>query len=406
MKIAVLASGGVDSSVALNLLKEEGHDLTAFYLKIWLEDEMSYLGQCPWKEDLAYVRLICQKLGVPLEVVDMQKEYWNNVVSYTIAEAKEGRTPNPDIFCNQLVKFGHFYDKIPLKPLKKVFGLSKISDFASQKSRDASRTSRRGAHETHLGFRYASSPPSKLTYFDKIATGHYANVEEADGQFILKRAPDPIKDQTYFLCHLDQKQLSRAMFPIGKYTKKEVRELAEKFDLPNKDRKDSQGICFLGKIPFKEFLKHHLDKKPGDFINKETGEKVGEHDGFWFYTIGQRQGLGLGGGPWFVVEKDIEKNIIYLAQGYEPEEVYRSEFNIAKLHWIAPKLKTLNLPAGRQGSKLEVKIRHGESIHSCRLEVDGNKGKVELNEKVHGVAPGQYAVFYDGDVCLGCGMII
>ena len=371
MKIAVLASGGVDSSVVLNLLKEEGHDVTAFYLKIWLEDEMSYMGECPWKEDLAYVRLICQKLGVPLEVIDMQKEYWDNVVSYTISEAKAGRTPNPDIFCNQMVKFGAFYDKI-----------------------DDS--------------------------FEKVATGHYAQITETRNSklpprrtgetrnFLLKRAPDPIKDQTYFLCHLDQKQLSRAMFPIGKYTKKEVRALAEKFDLPNKDRKDSQGICFLGKIPFKEFLKHHLDKKPGDFINQATGEKVGEHDGFWFYTIGQRNGLGLGGGPWFVVEKDIEKNIIYLAQGYEPESVYCDEFEISDIHWINDKFQILN-------DKLQVKIRHGAAMHECTFTQDKGitanagqegKGKVKLTEKVHGVAPGQYAVFYDGDVCLGCGMIV
>ncbi|MBN2086731.1 tRNA 2-thiouridine(34) synthase MnmA [Candidatus Peregrinibacteria bacterium] len=356
MKVAVLVSGGVDSSVALNLLKEEGHDLTAFYLKIWLEDEMSYMGQCPWKEDLAYVRLICQKLGLPLEVIDMQKEYWDNVVSYTISEAKAGRTPNPDIFCNQQIKFGHFYDKI-----------------------DDS--------------------------FEKVATGHYAQICEErtpkneEQNFLLMRAPDPIKDQTYFLAHLDQKQLSRAMFPIGKYTKKEVRQLAEKFDLPNKNRKDSQGICFLGKIPFRDFIKHHLDKKPGDFINSETGEKIGEHDGYWFYTIGQRQGLGLSGGPWFVTSKDIEKNIIYLSQGYEPEEVYRDNFEVTNLHWISKNFKEVDFNA-------TVKIRHGANINTCSVKFMNKKViQVKLDEKVHGIAPGQYAVFYDGDVCLGCGMI-
>lgn len=373
MKIAVLVSGGVDSSVALNLLKEEGHDVTAFYLKIWLEDEMSYMGECPWKEDLSYVRLICQKLGVPLEVIDMQKEYWDNVVSYTIAEAKAGRTPNPDIFCNQMVKFGAFYDKI-----------------------DDS--------------------------FEKVATGHYAQVcanSKSEYQnskqssnsktqnsnsdlYLLKIAPDPIKDQTYFLCHLDQKQLSRAMFPIGKYTKKEVRKLAEKFDLPNKDRKDSQGICFLGKIQFKDFLKHHLDKKPGDFINKETGDSLGAHDGFWFYTIGQRQGLGLGGGPWFVVEKDIKRNIIYLSHGYKPESVCFDTFEVEKIHFINP--ECAHALACLRG--LNVKIRHGEALYSCKIKSLNKKCiQVKLDEKVHGVAPGQYAVFYDGDVCLGCGMI-
>ena len=373
MKIAVLVSGGVDSSVALRLLKDQGHDLTAFYLKIWLEDELKYLGECPWEEDLTYAQKVCDEVGVPLEVISMQKEYWDRVVSYTIKEAKEGRTPNPDIFCNQQIKFGQFYERI-----------------------DDS--------------------------FEKVATGHYANIEEKDGIFYLKKAPDLIKDQTYFLSHLSQEQLSRAMFPIGHLLKSEVRELAEKYDLVNQDRKDSQGICFLGKIPFREFLKHHIDEMPGEFINIETGEKIADHLGHYFYTIGQRKGLGLSGGPWFVVKKDIEKNIVYIANGYEPESVYQTEFNITNLHWITPyiekiqnsnsKLQT-NSNSNNQSSKIKIqklklqtKIRHGEAIHSCKLKIDGKNGKVTLDEKVHGVAPGQYAVFYDGEVCLGCGMII
>jgi len=368
VKIAVLISGGVDSSVALRLLKDEGHSLTAFYLKIWLEDELSYLGECPWKEDLAYVRQICDEAKVPLEVLNMQKEYWDNVVDYTIKEAKAGRTPNPDIFCNQRVKFGKFYDHI-----------------------DKS--------------------------FEKVATGHYAQVcENSEFQgpnskqiskpktqspktYLLKKAPDPVKDQTYFLAHLSQEQLSRAMFPIGKYTKAEVRKLAEKYNLPNKDRKDSQGICFLGKVPFREFIKHHLGEKPGDFVDIQSEKVVGQHDGYWFYTIGQRQGLGLSGGPWFVVKKDVDKNIVYLAQGYEPESVYRDCFEVDEIHWINPKCRVSSV-------ECRVKIRHGASSHPCRLKVQGNKGKVELSEKVHGVAPGQFAVFYSDDICLGCGMIV
>jgi tRNA (5-methylaminomethyl-2-thiouridylate)-methyltransferase len=357
MKIAVLISGGVDSSVALRLLKDEGHNLTAFYLKIWLEDELSYLGECPWKEDLAYVRQICDEAKVPFEVINMQKEYWDNVVDYTIKEAKAGRTPNPDIFCNQRVKFGKFYDHIDLS-------------------------------------------------YEKVATGHYAQVQSSAvslqssaESFILKKSPDTIKDQTYFLVHLDQKQLSRAMFPIGKYKKSEVRELANKYNLSNKDRKDSQGICFLGKVPFREFIKHHLGEKPGDFVDIQSKKVVGQHDGYWFYTIGQRQGLGLSGGPWFVVDKDVKKNVVYLAQGYEPELVYKENFEVSNLHWINEGLKIKDYG-------LSVKIRHGAAVHPCRLEVKGNKGKVELSEKVHGVAPGQFAVFYDGDVCLGCGMIV
>ncbi len=345
MKIAMLASGGVDSSVALRLLKDQGHDVTAFYLKIWLEDELSYMGECPWEEDLAYVRQICEEIDVPLEVVPMQKEYWDRVVNYTVAEAKAGRTPNPDVLCNQQIKFGQFYEKI-----------------------DDS--------------------------FERVATGHYAQVEEQLGRFVLKKAPDPIKDQTYFLAQISQKQLSRALFPIGNYEKKEVRALAEKYNLPNKSRKDSQGVCFLGKIPFREFLKHHLDEMPGDFIDSATGKKVGEHLGFWFYTIGQRQGLGLSGGPWFVVGKDVNKNIVQLAHGYKPEAVYKDNFKVAKIHSLT------NEPEKIQG-ELQVKIRHGEKTHDCHVEGD----LVTLKEPAHGVASGQFAVFYNGDICLGSAMI-
>lgn len=346
MKIAVLTSGGVDSSVALRLLHAEGHKLTAFYLKIWLEDELSYLGECPWEEDLSFVRKICETIGVPLKVVPMQKEYWERVVEYTMAEAKAGRTPNPDILCNQQIKFGQFYEAI-----------------------DDS--------------------------YEKVATGHYAQVEETKKGFILKKAPDPVKDQTYFLARISQEQLSRALFPIGKFNKAEVRALAKEFNLPNQARKDSQGICFLGKIPFADFLKHHLGERPGDFIDVGTGKIVGEHHGYWFYTVGQRQGLGLGGGPWFVVQKDIKKNVIYLAQGYEPKEVYKTEFRVGPIHLITPQRGAVS------GERL-VKIRHGAAMHECVVKGD----KVLLNESVHGVAAGQFAVFYDGDICLGSGMII
>lgn len=350
MKIAVLISGGVDSSVALRLLKDEGHDLTAFYLKIWLEDELSYLGECPWEEDLEYVRKVCKEADVPLEVISMQKEYWDKVVKYTIAECKAGRTPNPDIFCNQMIKFGQFYKKI-----------------------DKS--------------------------FEKVATGHYAQTDEKDGMFYLKKAPDPVKDQTYFLSYLNQEQLSRALFPIGKYTKAEVRELAEKYNLPNKDRKDSQGICFLGKIPYREFIKEHLGEKVGDFVDQSNGDIVGQHKGHFLYTIGQRMGLGLSGGPWFVIKKDPKKNIIYLANGYDPKEVYRDEFEVANMNWIDSE--------GAIGqSRLQVKIRHGATSHDCKIKLNKKIVQVSLKKPVHGVASGQFAVFYDDQICLGGGMII
>ena len=352
MKIAVLVSGGVDSSVALRLLHDQGHDITAFYLKIWLEDELAYLGDCPWEEDLEYVRAVCAQIDVPLEVMPLQRAYWDRVVSYTIAEIKAGRTPNPDIMCNLQVKFGAFYDAI--------------------------------------GDR-----------FEKIATGHYARVEERDGLFHLMCAPDAVKDQTYFLSQLTQQQLSKALFPIGHLAKPEVRALAQRFDLPNKDRKDSQGICFLGKLKFREFVEHHVGTNKGPLVEFETNKVVGQHDGFWFYTIGQRQGIGLSGGPWYVVAKDPVKNIIFISTKYHEEDKPRDQFNVAAVNWIT----------GKEPNKsgLEVKMRHGPKKYTCRLG-KGTHGSdvwtVHLNEHDQGIAPGQFAVFYDGDECLGGGVIV
>ncbi len=349
MKIAVLLSGGVDSSVTLRLLKDAGHDITAFYLKIWLQDEYSFLGECPWEEDLRYARGVCEQAGVPLNVISLQTEYWDSVVSYTIAEIKEGRTPNPDMFCNSLIKFGQFYDRI-----------------------DDS--------------------------FEKVASGHYAKVENTNAKFQLRKSPDPIKDQTYFLAYLTQEQLSRALFPIGDYKKDEIRTLAEKYDLPNKVRKDSQGICFLGQIKFDEFIKHHLGIKTGNIINADTGKVIGEHNGYYYFTIGQRSGLGLSGGPWYVIKKDVEKNFIYISkEKLKPGET--SEFTVGKFNWISES------KPGKED--LQVKIRHGANFFNCKLELNGSEiGKVFLDGADKGIAPGQFAVFYDDEVCLGGGVIL
>jgi tRNA-5-taurinomethyluridine 2-sulfurtransferase len=349
MKIAVLISGGVDSSVALRLLKDQGHEITAFYLKIWLEDELAFLGNCPWEQDLSFVESVCKQAGVPLKVICLQKEYWDRVVSYTIAEVKKGRTPSPDLFCNKRIKFGAFFE--------------------------------------HIG-----------TEFDKIATGHYADIEKVGDLFVLKKAKDPVKDQTYFLSHLTQDQLSRIIFPLGNLTKQEVRELAEEYDLPNKQRKDSQGICFLGKIKFSDFIKHHLGTKKGNFVEFETGKKIGEHEGFWYYTIGQRKGMRLSDGPWYVVAKDPDKNIIYISNRYFDTEKARNEFKVTDFNWIS----------GQKPEKtdLEVKIRHGKELYKCHVEfLDDNNAVVKLEGRDQGLAPGQFAVFYDADICLGCGVI-
>lgn len=353
MRIAVLLSGGVDSSVALRLLHEQGHEIEAFYLKIWLEDELAYLGTCPWEEDLAYAQAVCDRVGVPLHVVPLQKEYWEHVVAYTIAEVQAGRTPSPDLLCNQRIKFGCFLDYLD----------------------------------------------ARSYIFDKIATGHYAQVEQRGNQFLLKKAHDTFKDQTYFLAYLNQVQLSRLIFPVGSYLKSEVRALAERFDLPNKQRKDSQGICFLGKIKFADFVAHHLGKKTGDLIEHETGKKLGEHDGFWFYTLGQRKGLRLGGGPWFVVKKNPVTNEVFISSHYHEADLpdkMRDNFYVESVHWISDPPTQHNL---------EVKVRHGEHLYRAVCKLQGDKGHVALDSKDQGLAPGQFAVFYDGDVCLGCGVL-
>ncbi|MDY0083650.1 MAG: tRNA 2-thiouridine(34) synthase MnmA, partial [Ignavibacteriaceae bacterium] len=309
MKIAVLLSGGVDSSVALRLLKDKGYDVTAFYLKIWLQDEFSFLGDCPWEEDLEFARAVCKQVNTPLEIINMQNEYWDSVVSYTISEIKEGRTPNPDMFCNRLIKFGQFLNKID-------------------------------------------------NSFEKAASGHYAKVEKVNQHYLLKTSPDPVKDQTYFLAYLTQSQLSRAMFPIGEFTKKEIRVLAEKYNLPNMKRKDSQGICFLGKIKFSDFIKHHLGEIEGDIIDIDSNKVMGKHKGYYFYTIGQRSGLRLGGGPWFVVKKDIQNNIIYISLENLTERS-RKTFTVGKFNCITNDALPEN--------DLRVKIRHGERSYKCSL---------------------------------------
>lgn len=351
MKIAVLASGGVDSSVVLKILKEQGHDVTAFYLKIWLEDELSFLGNCPWEEDLQYLRAICERENIPLQIVSLQKEYHKEVVSYALKEIKAGRTPNSDLLCNSKVKFGKFYDII--------------------------------------GDEY-----------DMVTSGHYADKKVIGNTHYLKCAKDSFKDQTYFLAHLSENQLRRALFPLGPYLKKEVREMAIRYDLPNQKRKDSQGICFLGQIKYNEFVKHHFGENSGDLIDIDTGKKMGEHKGYWFFTVGQRKGIELSGGPWYVVKKDVQKNIIYISNTYHDFAENRNKFQVEDLHWIAGE------PTQRQLEKLKVKVRHGENMYSATINLQkGKRAEVNIDGSDQGLAAGQFAVFYSDDICLGCGTI-
>ncbi|MCL4380402.1 tRNA 2-thiouridine(34) synthase MnmA [Candidatus Dependentiae bacterium] len=349
MKIAVLLSGGVDSSVALALLHAQGYDVTAFYLKIWLEDELAYLGSCPWEEDLAVVQAVCQHLAVPLEVLNLQQAYYDTVVAYTIAQIKQGCTPNPDILCNVAVKFGAFYTFID-------------------------------------------------TSFTHIATGHYAQCRLQDGAYQLHASPDPIKDQTYFLARLTQEQLARALFPIGHLPKAAVRQQAAAFALPNKDRKDSQGICFLGKLKFRDFVIHHVGVNPGPIIDDATGHIIGEHQGAYLHTIGQRQGLALSGGPWYVVAKDIAKNSLVVSNNYYAAHYNRTLVPLRACHWI-PEAPDRQQP-------VRVKLRHGAAMEPCTITaMTGDKLSLQLQSNDQGIAPGQFAVLYADGRCYGGGVI-
>lgn len=348
MRIAVLLSGGVDSSLALAQTVERygAAQVTAFYLKIWLEDELEYLGDCPWEEDLAFARETCAALGVPLEVISLQREYHERVVSYVVDELKKGRTPSPDIFCNKYVKFGAFID---------VAGKN----------------------------------------FDRIVSGHYAILERDDaGKFSsLRKSVDLVKDQTYFLSQMSTEQLEKCEFPVGHLQKSNVRSEAMRLGLPARERKDSQGICFLGKIKYDDFVAHHLGKKTGNIVDITTGKILGLHDGFWFFTYGQRKGLRLHGGPWFVADKNVETNEIFVAHESKLENRTRDSFRVVDLHEISP------LPQG----KLTVKLRHGAKVYPCSLASDLT---VKLDGLDAGIAVGQFAVFYDGTKCLGSAKIV
>ena len=352
MKTAVLLSGGVDSSVALyELLRQGRNNVTAYYLKIWLEDELSYLGDCPWEEDLGYARAVCDAAGVSLKVVPLQAEYYEKVVEYALKELRVGHTPSPDIFCNQRVKFGAFYDKV---------GES----------------------------------------FERVASGHYGVVDRSGGPVRLLRSPDPVKDQTYFLSHLSQAQVSKIEFPIGGLLKNRVRELAHEYNLANQARKDSQGICFLGKIKYNDFVKYYLGEKSGAIVDRESGKKLGEHKGYWFHTIGQRSGLGLGNGPWYVVGKDVETNVVLVSHQEHRAEQNRSDFVVGELTWIH-RPPTADEP-------LTCKLRHGPELVRFRVQPSADQSRlaVHLETGDLGIAPGQFSVFYSGEECLGAGMIL
>ncbi len=352
MKIAALVSGGVDSSVTIPLLKEQGFDPHIFYIKIGMEDEKAFMD-CPSEEDIEITSWIAKKYNCAFDIVDLQDDYWATVVKYTVDSVKKGLTPNPDIMCNLLIKFGAFNDKY--------------------------------GHE-----------------FDKIVTGHYAtNYENGEGIF-LSTAVDKVKDQTYFLAQITYKQLKKTMFPIGHLPKRRVRELAAEMKLPSAGRPDSQGICFLGKINYTDFIKSQIGEMPGEIRELETNKLLGEHRGFWFHTIGQRKGLRLSGGPWFVVKKDINKNIIYISKGYDPISRYSDNIFIDDINFFNPNHDYSNL------SRVKFKIRHQPEFNIGTLMKDENGSRIISDTTISGIAPGQFAVIYDEaeKTCLGSAVIL
>ncbi|MDR2733465.1 MAG: tRNA 2-thiouridine(34) synthase MnmA [Spirochaetota bacterium] len=353
MKIAVLLSGGVDSAVALKLLADAGHDCTAYYLKIWLEDETSFLGECPWDEDIRFARACCEQFGVPLKIIPLQREYYERIVHYTLDELRAGRTPSPDIFCNEKIKFGAFFDRIE--------------------------------------------------GYERVASGHYARHIGDERGLHLGTAADTVKDQTYFLAHLSEAQLARTLFPLGNLLKHEVRAIAKAAKLPQAERRDSQGICFLGRIKFHDFARAYLGEREGDIIEQRSGKRLGAHKGYWFHTVGQRTGLGLSGGPWFVLSKDVTRNIIYVAHADGYEEELKSEFDVEEPFLINDERGRAMLGCA---CALRCKLRHGPHFFSCRYEAKAGGGRVTLLDgRDGGCAPGQFTVFYDDAICLGMARI-
>lgn len=359
-KVYIGMSGGVDSSVAAALLKEQGYDVTGVYMKNWSQDLPGL--PCPWKEDYQDAKRVAVQLGIPFKMYDFEKEYKHKVVEYMIDEYKAGRTPNPDIMCNQEVKF-------------KLFLNTAIEDGA-----------------------------------DFIATGHYARVVtikenvtaglvNSDGRQVtrLQKAIDSNKDQTYFLYRITEKALSQTLFPLGEYTKPQVRELAKKYGLVTATKKESMGICFVGKIGIKDFLNQYVVSVPGKVID-ENGVAVGTHDGAIYYTIGQRHGLNVGGGlPYYVIGKDMKKNEVYVTTDINDKNLWSNEIHISGLHWINGVPKNLDV---------QVRTRHRAPLIHGKLLIHKTTASILLKDDIRALTPGQSAVVYQGDLVLGGGIIV
>ena len=347
-------SGGVDSAVAAGLLCEQGYRVEALFMKNWDEDDAA--GHCPAEQDLADARAVADSLGIKLHTVSFSSEYWDHVFEYFLAEYRAGRTPNPDILCNQEIKFKAFLD-----------------------------------YALGLGA-------------DHIATGHYARITGESDRRCLLKGKDGNKDQSYFLYRLNQRALNHSLFPLGDLQKSRVRALAEQHGFPNYAKKDSTGICFIGERKFKDFLGRYLPAQPGDIVMLD-GTVVGRHQGLMFHTIGQRQGLGIGGikdnsgEPWYVVDKDMAANRLVVAQGKNHPALFEAGLQAGDLHWISGRAPNVPLTC-------EARIRYRQAVQACTLvALDTRTAVVEFDQPQRAVTPGQAVVFYNGDICLGGGTI-
>ena len=353
-KVVIGMSGGVDSSVAAYLLKQQGYEVIGVFMKNWEEDDTD--EYCAAAEDMADAQSIADKLEIPFKTINFAAEYWDRVFEYFLEEYRSGRTPNPDIMCNKEIKFKAFLD-------------------------------------------YA-----KILGADFIATGHYARVERVDGDSLMLRGLDANKDQTYFLYTLQQAQLNKTLFPVGELEKSEVRRIAEEQGFVTANKKDSTGICFIGERKFKDFLQQYIPAQPGD-IEDDHGNIVGQHSGLMYHTLGQRKGIGLGGmanaseEPWYALEKDMERNVLIVGQGHDHPRLQSSGLTASQLHWVQPD-KT------PKSFRCTAKSRYRQQDFACHVEqLDDENWQVTFDEPQRAVTPGQSVVFYDQEKCLGGGII-
>ncbi len=354
-KVIVGMSGGVDSSVSAYLLQQQGYQVAGLFMKNWEEDDTD--EYCSAATDLADAQAVCDKLGIELHTVNFAAEYWDNVFELFLEEYKAGRTPNPDILCNKEIKFKAFLE------------------FAAE----------------DLGADY-------------IATGHYVRRQDIDGTTRLLRGVDNNKDQSYFLYTLSAEQVAQSLFPVGELEKPEVRRIAEQLELATAKKKDSTGICFIGERKFRDFLARYLPAQPGPIVTVD-GQTIGEHQGLMYHTLGQRKGLGIGGlkdggeDPWYVVDKDVENNILLVAQGHDHPRLFSTGLIAQQLHWVDR--KTVTTPF-----RCTIKTRYRQQDVPCTVTpLDNERIEVTFDEPVSSVTPGQSAVFYQGEVCLGGGII-